>query len=100
MELCCPREGESKVYDTNSKLDLCPRIGDLPGPVKFICSDPDEEDALAPGKINREMHARFGHPYEIVPGTSHLLQVEKPADCARIARKFLDECGLGPASVV
>ena len=95
--LCCPREGESKVYDTNAHLDLCPRIGELPGPVKFICSDPEEEDALAPGKINREMHARFGHPYEAVPGTSHLLQVEKPADCARIARAFLVDCGLSPA---
>ncbi len=95
--LCCPREGESKVYDTNAHLDLCPRIGALPGPVKFICSDPEEEDALAPGKVNREMHARFGHPYEVVPGTSHLLQVEKPADCARIARAFLIECGLDPA---
>ncbi len=95
--LCCPREGESKVYHTNAHLDLCPRIGELPGPVKFICSDPDEKDALAPGKVNREMHARFGHPYEMVPGTSHLLQVEKPAECARIAKAFLAECGLNPA---
>jgi pimeloyl-ACP methyl ester carboxylesterase len=95
--LCCPREGESKVYHTNAHLDLCPRLGGLPGPVKFICSDPDEKDALAPGKVNREMHARFGHPYEMVPGTSHLLQVEKPAECARIAKAFLAECGLNPA---
>jgi pimeloyl-ACP methyl ester carboxylesterase len=95
--LCCPREGESKVYDTNAGLDLCPRLAGLPGPVKFICSDPDQDDALAPGKINREMHARFGHPYEVVAGTSHLLQVEKPAECARITQAFLVECGLGPA---
>ncbi len=33
----------------------------------------------------------------MVPDSSHLLQIEKPADCARIARAFLAECGLGPA---
>ena len=95
--LCCPREGESRVYATNAGLDLCPRLGDLAGPVKFICSDPDEDDALAPGKVNRAMHARFGHAYEMVAGTSHLLQVENPAACARVAREFLEECGLSPA---
>ncbi len=95
--LCCPRAGESKVYDTNAHLDLCPRLGDLAGPVKFICSDADEDDALAPGKVNRAMHARFGHAYEMVAGTSHLLQVENPAACARVAREFLEECGLSPA---
>ena len=44
--LCCPREGESQVYATNSKMDLCPRLGELKGKVKFICSDPSEEDSL------------------------------------------------------
>ncbi len=95
--LHCPRDGESRVYATNAGLDLCPRLDGLTGPVIFICSDPDQNDALAPGKVNRAMHARFGHRYEKVTDTSHLLQVEKPADCARIARAFLAECGLNPA---
>ncbi len=95
--LRCPRDGESRVYATNAELDLCPRLAELTGPVKFICSDPDQDDALAPGKVNRAMHARYGHPYEMVANTSHLLQVEKPAECARIARAFLAESGLGPA---
>ena len=96
--LCCPRDGESLVYATNAGLVLCPHLDGLTGPVMFICSDPDQDDALAPGKVNRAMHARFGHPYEMVADTSHLLQVEKPADCARIARAFLAEHGLGPAT--
>ena len=94
--LRCPRDGESQVYKTNAGLDLCPRLGGLTGPVKFICSDPDQDDALAPSKVNRAVHVRFGHPYELVPDTSHLLQVEKPVDCARIALAFLVECGLNP----
>ena len=94
--LRCPRDGESQVYKTNAGLDLCPRLSGLTGPVKFICSDPDQDDALAPSKVNRAVHVRFGHPYELVPDTSHLLQVEKPVDCARIALAFLVECGLNP----
>ena len=42
------------------------------------------------------MHARFGCRYEMVPNTSHLLQVENPTACARIARDFLAECGVEP----
>jgi pimeloyl-ACP methyl ester carboxylesterase len=29
-----------------------------------------------------------------VPGTGHLLQVEKPEECARQTLAFLGECGL------
>lgn len=95
-ELCCPREGESQVYLSNSKLDLCGRLGELKGKFKFICSDPEEEDSLSPGHVNRAMHARYGHPYEVIPGTSHLLQVEKPAECAAALVAFLNECGVIP----
>ena len=93
-ELCCPREAESRVYLTNSKLDLCRRLGELKGNFKFICSDPEEEDSLSPGHVNRAMHAQYGHLYEVIPGTSHLLQVEKPAECAAVLVAFLDECGI------
>ena len=95
--LCCPRDGESRVYRTGSDADLCSRLDELTGPIIFICADPDQDDALAPSKVNREMHARFGHRYELVPDTNHLLQVEMPAECARITRAFLAEHGLGPA---
>lgn len=91
--LCCPPLGESQVYTTNSKLDLCPRLGELTGPVKFITSDPDDPNARSPGLVNRALHEEFGHPYEVVPGTTHMVQVEKPKECARIVIAFLEECG-------
>lgn len=94
--LCCPREGESQVYATNAGLDLCPRLGELKGPVKFICSDPDQEDAKSPGLINRAMHGEFGHPYVAIENTSHLLQVERPDACAAAVTDFLAECGINP----
>lgn len=91
--LCCPPQGESKVYASNSRLDLCPRLGAIKGPVKFIASDPDDPNVRSPGLVNRALHEEFGHPYEAVPGTTHLLQIEKPAECASIVIGFLRESG-------
>lgn len=93
--LCCPREGESQIYQTNSELHLWPRLGELKGPVMFIASDPDDRNARAPGPVNRALHEEFGYPYEAVPGTTHMLQIEKPEECARIASDFLDKVGFG-----
>lgn len=92
--LCCPPEGESQVYATNARLDLCPRLGEIETPRKFIASDPEDAHARAPGLVNPALCAEFGHPYEAVSGTTHMLQIEKPAECAAIARAFLRECGL------
>ena len=93
--LCCPPAGESKVYATNSTLDLCPHLGELTGPFKIIASDPDDPHARAPGFVNRALHEDFGHAYEAVPRTTHMLQLEKPEECARIAMSFLDGVGFG-----
>jgi pimeloyl-ACP methyl ester carboxylesterase len=93
--LCCPPAGESQVYATNSTLDLCPRLSALTGPFKIIASDPDDAHARAPGFVNRALYEDFGHAYEAVPGTTHMLQLEKPEDCARIATAFLEEMGFG-----
>lgn len=93
--LCCPPAGESQVYFTNSALDLCPRLSALKGPVKFITSDPDDPNARSPGLVNRALQKEFGHPYEVVPGTTHMVQVEKPDECAAIVTAFLDDIGFG-----
>lgn len=93
--LCCPPAGESQVYLTNSALDLCPRLGELTGPVKFIASDPNDPNARAPGLINRALHEEFGHPYQFVPESTHMLQMEKPDECAAIVIEFLEGCGFG-----
>lgn len=81
--LCCPPECESRVYTTNSALHLTHRLNELPLPVKLICADPDQADAQAPAKVGRSLHALYGCPYEAIPDTSHLLLIEKPAECAR-----------------
>lgn len=92
--LNCPPQNESQIYAENARLDLTPRLGELKGPVKFICSDPDSRFARAPGLVNRAMHQKFGHPYEAVPDTGHMLQLEQPEKVAGIVGAFLAECGL------
>jgi pimeloyl-ACP methyl ester carboxylesterase len=75
---------------TNSTLHLTHRFNELSLPVKLICADPDQADAQAPGKVGRSLHALYGCPYAAIPDTSHMLLIEKPAECARSLLTFLD----------
>ncbi len=81
--LCCPPECESQVYLTNSALHLTHRLKELPLRLNLICADPDQPDAQAPCKVGRSLHTLYGCNYEAIPDTSHLLLIEKPAECAR-----------------
>ncbi len=92
--LACPADFESKVFADNSANNLCPRLGELPGPVLFLCGDPEGPTALVPAKVNRALHERFGYPYEAPRGTSHMLMLEEPELCARRVLGFF---GIGPA---
>jgi len=94
--LSCPRAGESQIYTTNAGLDLCPRLGALTGPVMLIGSDHDHSHARAPGRVNRAMHAEHGIEWIAIPGTSHMLLVEKPGACAATLEGFLARHGLTP----
>ena len=93
--LCCPREGESRVYRTNAGLDLCPRLGELEGPLVFISSDPDAPGALAPGKVGRAMRQDHGIEWTPIENTSHLLQIERPDACRAALEAFLARQDLG-----
>lgn len=87
--LNCPPECESRVYTSNSALHLTDRLSELPLPVKLICADPDQPDAQAPAKVGRSLHELYGLPYDTIPDTSHMLLIEKPAECARSMTAFL-----------
>lgn len=91
--LRCPRECESRVYATNAALDLCPRLVDIPGPVKFICADHDILDAWSPAHVNLQMHREYRLPYAMVRDTTHMLELEKPRECAAEVLSFIEECG-------
>jgi pimeloyl-ACP methyl ester carboxylesterase len=89
--LRCPREAESQVYKTNSETHISDRFPELPMPVKTICADPDQPDALAPAKVWQALHEDYDHEYDAIADTSHLLMIERPEACARSLRAFLDK---------
>ena len=91
--LNCPPECESRVYATNSELHLTHRLNELPLPVKLICADPDQPDAQSPARVGRSLHELYGLAYEAIPDTSHMLMIEKPAECARSLTAFLEGQG-------
>jgi pimeloyl-ACP methyl ester carboxylesterase len=46
------------------------------------------------------MAEELGLPYEAIPGTTHFLQIERPAECIRAVESFLAPLGLAaPATL-
>jgi pimeloyl-ACP methyl ester carboxylesterase len=92
--LACPRELESDVYRQNIPLNLWPAASAFGGPVALIASDPAAEGALVPAHANHELGTQYGYDYAVVPGTGHMLQIQKPAECRAALTAFLRRCGL------
>jgi pimeloyl-ACP methyl ester carboxylesterase len=93
-ELVCAPENEAAIYAEALTLNLWPRAGEFGGPVKLIGADPDLDAAPATAQTNRILAAENAYNYDFVPGTGHLLQIEKPLECARVVEEFLARCGV------
>ena len=50
--------------------------------------------APATAQANQALGTESGYDYDFVAGTGHLLQIEKPAECARLVEEFVAKCGL------
>jgi pimeloyl-ACP methyl ester carboxylesterase len=92
--LACPRELEARIFSANADPALWPRMAHCPVPVKLVCGDPEHEQVAAPALIGRAMARELGLEYEAIPGTTHFLQIEKPAECIRAMESFLRKYGL------
>lgn len=92
--LACPRELEASIYLQAMTLNLWPRADACGGPVKLIAADPAARGAPAPAFANRALAEDFGYPYEAIPDTGHLLQIQKPEECRRAMLAFLDQVGV------
>jgi pimeloyl-ACP methyl ester carboxylesterase len=98
-ELSCPGEWEARVYLHN--IDLGDGTGmttwslldRLHSPALFLLADPDLPGATPACSIGRLAAKEFGLDYAIVPGTSHLLQVEEPEACLNLIRTFFAKSG-------
>jgi pimeloyl-ACP methyl ester carboxylesterase len=93
-ELVCAPENEAAIYAEALTLNLWPHAHEFGGPVKLIGADPDLEGAPPTAQTNRMLAAENGYDYAFVAGTGHLLQIEKPLECARVVEKFLTRCTL------
>jgi pimeloyl-ACP methyl ester carboxylesterase len=92
--LVCAPENEAAIYAEALRLNLWPRAREFGGPVKLIGADPNMKGAPATALTNQALGTENGYDYEFVPGTGHLLQIEKPMECARLVEEFLAKCGI------
>jgi pimeloyl-ACP methyl ester carboxylesterase len=92
--LACPRELEARIFGVSSDRNLWQRMAKCPVPVKLVCGDPAHPRVMAPSLIGRALAEDQHLEYEAIPGTTHFLQVERPAECIRAMESFLRKFGL------
>lgn len=92
--LRCPPALEASMYAQGITLGLWPKASDFVGPIKLIGGDPDRERPDATALSNEALAREGGFDYLAMPGTGHLLQLEKPAACADAVREFLVKTGI------
>jgi pimeloyl-ACP methyl ester carboxylesterase len=93
-ELVCAPENEANIYAQALTLNLWPKAAEYGGPVKLIGCDPNFKGAPATGPANQALGLEGGYDYSFVPGTGHLLQIEKPEECIALTLEFLRKHGL------
>jgi pimeloyl-ACP methyl ester carboxylesterase len=93
-DLRCPRALEASMYRQGISLGLWPKASDFAGPVKLIGGDPERERPDPTALSNQALAREGGFDYLAMPGTGHLLQLEKPGACAEAVRAFLAGVGI------
>jgi pimeloyl-ACP methyl ester carboxylesterase len=92
--LVCGPANEAAIYQQAMTMNLWPRASAFGGPVKLIGADPDLKGGPPTGRANQALGTENGYDYCFVPGTGHMLQVEKPEECAQQTIEFLQKCRL------
>lgn len=96
-ELRCPREYEAQISAYVRSYAFLVDYADLPCPTKVIGSDPTLSYAYLPTFDLSHMETV---DYDFIPDTTHFLQLENPAKCARLMCDFLQERGLAQCGTV
>lgn len=95
--LACPRELESALYASNADSTLWGKLPDLAAHrdrILILSSDAQAKGAKSPSLVLPHIGATWGYEVAIVPGTSHLMQLEQPDLVARMTQSFLVRQGL------
>lgn len=93
FELLCRRELEASIYLAALTLELWPTAEQIGGPVTMICADPEMEKGSPTAVPNMALCTEGGYDYRSVPGTGHLLQIERPDACREAMLGFLSSRG-------
>ena len=91
FELRCPRDYEAQLLEYARSFFVLIDYESIACPAKVIGADPTLPRAFLPN-LDQRLAARMD--YDFIPETTHLLQLEKPENCAALAREFLKRHGL------
>ena len=86
-ELRCPREYEAAISLEGPRWARAADLSRVSCPVKIIGSDPTVPFSFLPTVDLREILAL---DYDFVPDTTHLLQLEQPAECVAAMLPFVE----------
>jgi len=89
VELVCPGEYEARIYEENALTDSYAALGAVKDPVAILGADAAAPRALHPALVSKSAAAEYGLAYASVEGSSHMLQIEKPAASAAALRALL-----------
>lgn len=89
VELACPGDYEAQIYGENFAFGSFEALGAMRQPTLLICADASMPRAMAPAFAGPAAAKKFGLDCVVVPGSSHMLQLEKPDEVAAIARKYI-----------
>lgn len=95
-ELRCPREYEAAISLEGPRWARAADLSRVSCPVKIIGSDPTVPFSFLPTVDLREILAL---DYDFVPDTTHLLQLEQPAECVAAMLPFVEDQTKGRAKV-
>lgn len=90
-ELRCPREYEAQAIEYTGSYSMLVDFNALPCPTKVIGADPTLPYSYLPSYALDDI---MTVDYDFIPEVSHLLQLEKPEECAAAIREFIERHGL------
>ncbi len=86
-ELRCPREFEAQIIDYANVFAVSVEFEEILCPVKVIGADPTLPYSYLP---TLDLSDMLSVDYDFLPESTHFLQLERPAECAALTRRFLD----------
>ncbi len=87
--LACPPSVEAQNYRDNAALVSWDLFELIDVPLAMICGDPQHPAGQSPAQVCAAFAADRGISYRSIPGTTHMLQIEKPQACRDALCGFL-----------